>query len=279
MAAAVTVASWNMLAESFASPHSFPSCPSQYLRWSHRANVLRNVLQQHESDILCLQEVDMHDEIEGWLEVRGYDCRFFPRPADKPDGCLTCWKRDVFALVDDSSQPCHVSFDDYAFCGGRLGGRHNIATFVLLRHVATAHLVLVVNTHLYWHPEFPDVKLLQSFLMLSTLSSLLRTLQLLQQPAVLLCGDFNSLPNDPVYKFITSGKYDYQPHISHFMTPDAKLLLHLDAFKLTRCVCLWCECVWCVVCGVWCVCVGVCVCVVCCVLCLLKKLVPRSEST
>ncbi|KAE8648327.1 hypothetical protein Csa_023093 [Cucumis sativus] len=63
------------------------------------------------------------------------------------------------------------------------------------------HVVILANTHLYWDPEWADVKLAQAKYLLSRLA---RFKSLVAEnfectPSVLLAGDFNSTPGDKVH--------------------------------------------------------------------------------
>uniref|UniRef100_A0A1D1XVK6 Carbon catabolite repressor protein 4 4 n=2 Tax=Anthurium amnicola TaxID=1678845 RepID=A0A1D1XVK6_9ARAE len=69
------------------------------------------------------------------------------------------------------------------------------------------HLVIVANTHIYWDPEWADVKLAQAEYLLFRLSQFRRTVssKFGCSPSVIVAGDFNSIPGDMVYQFIVSG--------------------------------------------------------------------------
>lgn len=66
--------------------------------------------------------------------------------------------------------------------------------------------ILVCTAHIHWDPEFCDVKLIQTMMLSNELRSILddsaRTLRLAGQRdnvQLLLCGDFNSLPDSGEY--------------------------------------------------------------------------------
>ncbi|KAF5725786.1 carbon catabolite repressor protein 4 4 isoform X2 [Tripterygium wilfordii] len=69
------------------------------------------------------------------------------------------------------------------------------------------HIVVVANTHLYWDPELADVKLAQAKYLLSRLSQFKTTISDRYEcmPSVIVAGDFNSVPRDKVYQYLTSG--------------------------------------------------------------------------
>ncbi|CAI8588351.1 unnamed protein product [Vicia faba] len=67
--------------------------------------------------------------------------------------------------------------------------------------------LIVANTHIYWNPEWADVKLAQAKYLLSRLSQF-KTLvsdRFECTPEVIVAGDFNSQPGDPVYQYLISG--------------------------------------------------------------------------
>ncbi|GAB2263777.1 hypothetical protein Droror1_Dr00025911 [Drosera rotundifolia] len=69
------------------------------------------------------------------------------------------------------------------------------------------HIVIIANTHIYWDPEWVDVKLAQVKYLLSRLS-LFKSLVSEKfdcTPSVLVAGDFNSIPGDQVYQYLVSG--------------------------------------------------------------------------
>lgn len=76
---------------------------------------------------------------------------------------------------------------------------------------ALSQPILVCTAHIHWDPEFCDVKLIQTMMLSNELKSILdeipgqkfdsnSTIQLL------LCGDFNSLPDSGVIDFLSTGR-------------------------------------------------------------------------
>jgi len=60
-------------------------------------------------------------------------------------------------------------------------------------------MLCVANTHLYSHPEFPDVKLWQSHSLMTWLGDIVLPNSL----PLILCGDFNSEPRSAVYELMS----------------------------------------------------------------------------
>ncbi|PSN31480.1 CCR4-NOT transcription complex subunit 6-like-B [Blattella germanica] len=75
--------------------------------------------------------------------------------------------------------------------------------------------ILVCTAHIHWDPEFCDVKLIQTMMLSNELRSILEEASHNFRPGhkpdtnniqLLLCGDFNSLPDSGVIEFLTSGR-------------------------------------------------------------------------
>ena len=62
--------------------------------------------------------------------------------------------------------------------------------------IAAAQKIMVATAHIHWDPEFCDVKMVQTLMLVDQLQRLRK-----DQPRtqLLLCGDFNSLPGKHCY--------------------------------------------------------------------------------
>ncbi|XVE57248.1 hypothetical protein DITRI_Ditri04bG0076400 [Diplodiscus trichospermus] len=69
------------------------------------------------------------------------------------------------------------------------------------------HIVILANTHIYWDPEWADVKLAQAKYLLSCLAQFKTMVadKFECTPPLILSGDFNSTPGDKVYQYLISG--------------------------------------------------------------------------
>jgi endonuclease/exonuclease/phosphatase family metal-dependent hydrolase len=79
--------------------------------------------------------------------------------------------------------------------------RDNVALIVQLFDGKRNRSVIVANTHLYYHPEYEDVRLVQTRYLLQKLEQFKGN----EDCDVLLCGDFNATPFGAVYNYITQG--------------------------------------------------------------------------
>jgi CCR4-NOT transcription complex subunit 6 len=85
----------------------------------------------------------------------------------------------------------------------------------------------VANTHIYWDPEYEDVKLWQTWVLCQELEKLVWDRQL----PMLLCGDFNSMPDSAVYDLLSSDRRVRSDHPVFDMDvcgvlPKASMLTH-----------------------------------------------------
>ena len=142
------------------------------------------------------------------------------RTGNKCDGCAVFFKTSAFALVSSRAI-------EFKRSGVPLMDRDNVAIIALLRPT-TRHArnvrVAVANTHLLFNMKRGDIKLAQ----LACLFAELDDISKLPPPGassrkehaggatvpaqhcpVILCGDFNCTPFNPLYDFVTKGNLDY----------------------------------------------------------------------
>lgn len=204
-----SVMSYNILSQDLLCDNTYlyRHCNPPVLDWRNRFPNIIKELEQYSADIMCLQEVQedhYKQQIKPSLESLGYHCEFKRRTGLKPDGCAVIFKRERFSLVS-----CHPV--EYFRRGVPLMDRDNVGLIVLLRpidpHVSLSN-ICVANTHLLYNPRRGDIKLAQLAMLLAEIS---RVSQLPDSSVcpVLLCGDFNSVPWSPLYRFIKDRRLDY----------------------------------------------------------------------
>lgn len=159
-------------------------------------------------------------------EVHGAD-------AKSVDGCAIFYKKERFALIEQY----HVEFNEAAknmIEQQRQSAQHryhtkkldkylrrlckgNIALVLVLEEIGGADAqgrrrrgqrrkLCVANTHIYWDPEFADVKLWQTWVLCQELSKLVVNRNL----PLLLCGDFNSVPGSSCYTLLSTQQVSEQ---------------------------------------------------------------------
>ncbi|KAK9842562.1 hypothetical protein WJX81_006229 [Elliptochloris bilobata] len=126
-AGALRVMCYNTLADELAHEHAhelYRSSPRWCLDWRYRSGRLLAEVAHWRPDIGCLQEVDQLPTFQLQLAALGYDVRYVRRTGDRPDGCLTFWRRGCFREVSAEA----LRLRD-------LGLRDNVALLVLLEPI------------------------------------------------------------------------------------------------------------------------------------------------
>lgn len=143
------------------------------------------------------------------LSSPGYDCVYKRRTGTKTDGCAVCYNTKRFTTLS-------VRLLEFHRHDSELLDRDNVG-IVLLLQPTTAHgegirfrPICVANTHLLFNPRRGDVKLAQLAIVLAEIDSVVRQCKVEgHECEIILCGDFNSLPNMPLYQLIVTGQLYY----------------------------------------------------------------------
>ncbi|KAI4795816.1 hypothetical protein KUCAC02_029629 [Chaenocephalus aceratus] len=208
-----SVMSYNILSQQLLQDNAYlyRHCPPAVLSWDYRRPNLLAEIQQHDADILCLQEVQedhYEEQLKPALQALGYQCEFKKRTGSKPDGCAVIFKSSRLSLL--SSNPVEYFQRDDA-----LLDRDNVGLVLLLRpkdarsQSDASSFICVANTHLLYNPRRGDIKLAQLAILLAEINRLSRLPDGSTNPVV-LCGDFNSTPRSPLYSFLANGSLEYK---------------------------------------------------------------------
>jgi len=195
------VMTYNILAEVYAD---MDGIPKEALSWKYRLNNLITEINYYQPDILCLQEVDHFDDIKAKLE--GYLGYFKKRNGWHPDGSSIFFNAKRFKLLEEMTIELNDivtnTFLKENFKDLSRFHRDNIGIFLLLEDILTSKRICIGTTHLYWNPEFNDVKLMQAQ---EVVDSIFKFAKKNEANNVILTGDFNSEPDGGVYQYITTG--------------------------------------------------------------------------
>lgn len=226
------IATYNVLAEIYATQQQYPYCDFWALSWDYRfQNILREIMEAS-PDVVCLQEVQA-DHYENHLYAAmndaGYEGVYKQKTrqsmglAGKVDGCALFWRRTKFVLIESYSiefnelaqrQATQVlglnprSEEGVSFLN-RLS-KDNVAQLVVLELAQQSMgrsrgdaitQVCIANTHLYSNKDFPDVKLWQTWQLLQELETFVMSRG--TQLPLMICGDFNSTPDTAVYDLLS----------------------------------------------------------------------------
>ncbi|XP_061989037.1 carbon catabolite repressor protein 4 homolog 4 [Rosa rugosa] len=248
-----SLVSYNILAQAYVKSSLFPHSPSSCLKWKARSQAILSVLKNLGVDFLCLQEVDEYESFyKGNMESSGYSSTYIQRSGQKRDGCGIFYKHNMAELVLEdiidyndlvnSTQEGNVLDDDKQYDkdaiaskdpGSKNGSKSKstqdrgdpndprvrlkrdcvglIAAFKLKN--PSQNVVIVANTHIYWDPEWADVKLAQAKYLLSRLARFKKLVsdKFECTPSLIVAGDFNSTPGNKVYQYLISGNSSSAP--------------------------------------------------------------------
>ncbi|XP_057332197.1 CCR4-NOT transcription complex subunit 6-like [Microplitis mediator] len=239
-----TVMCYNVLCDKYATRQMYGYCPSWALEWEYRKKGILEEIRHYSADIISLQEVET-DQFYNFflpeLKREGYDGIFSPKSRAKTmaendrkyvDGCAIFYRTAKFTLIKEHL----VEFNQLAMANAegsdnmlnRVMPRDNIGLAALLRTTEAAwdngipsdpaqiqQPILVCTAHIHWDPEYCDVKLIQTMMLSNELRTMLEQASQSFRPGhkpdasnvqLLLCGDFNSLPDSGVIEFLTSGR-------------------------------------------------------------------------
>ncbi|NXT98617.1 ANGE2 protein, partial [Buphagus erythrorhynchus] len=204
------VMSYNILSQNLLedNSHLYKHCRQRLLFWTYRFPNILQEIKELDADVLCLQEVQedhYRAEIKSSLESLGYHCEYKMRTGRKPDGCAICFKTSKFSLI--SSTPVEFFRRDIP-----LLDRDNVGLVLLLQprfHCNTSAAICIANTHLLYNPRRGDIKLTQLAMLLAEIASVAPQKHGSFCP-IIICGDFNSVPGSPLYRFIKEGKLNYE---------------------------------------------------------------------
>ncbi|KAM7536564.1 hypothetical protein Aperf_G00000084510 [Anoplocephala perfoliata] len=222
------VMSYNVLSANYATMNQFPYCPSWAIDWEYRRRGILEELRRYTPHVICLQEIDT-DQFEAVfqpeLAKNNYEGIFVVKTrahtkdaaaARKVDGCAIFWDSTKFNQVatfkHEFGYSCsHLGFKPSSELIERVMIRDNVAIDVILEvknsGAANGRRFCVTTGHIHWDPECSDVKLIQTILWTSELWQKLEQLNgtgAARMP-VILCGDFNSLPQSGVVEFLSTG--------------------------------------------------------------------------
>ncbi|KAG5857573.1 hypothetical protein ANANG_G00020890 [Anguilla anguilla] len=211
-----TVMSYNILAQDLleANRELYQHCAPEVLAWEFRfQNILREFV-KWDPDILCLQEVQenhYNEQLHPALSDMGYVCVYKRRTGTKTDGCAICFRRARFSQLS-------LRVVEYCRPQMEMLDRDNVGLVLLLQPISLqgsevtmlGSPLCVANTHLLFNPRRGDVKLAQLAILLAEIDLIVKSLPLKGAGCpIVLCGDFNSVPNMPLYNFITTSQLYY----------------------------------------------------------------------
>ena len=186
----LSVLSYNILCDKYATPSLYGYSPSEALSWNYRKQIVLGEIKEHDTDLVCLQEVDNESFTTYFrreLAYKDYRGVFWPKSraktmADKEaklvDGCAIFFKNSKYICLDKQLIDfAHIAINRPDMKGehdtfNRVMPRDHIAIVAFLENRVTGSRMIVVNAHIFWDEAFKDVKLVQVAILMEQISLL-----------------------------------------------------------------------------------------------------------
>lgn len=222
------VVTYNILADLYAdSDYSrstlFPYCPPYALAIDYRKQLFMKEILGYNADIICLQEVDgkIFDlDLVPFLRMSDYVGTYKPKGLTA-EGLATFFNSQKFSLVRnyglnigenistlDIFEDLWLKIRNNEPLVKRITERSTAVQVTTIKAIDSNQIVVVANTHLYFHPDADHIRLLQIAFGLKYVEYVYRqTKEELQLDAndisIIFCGDFNSFPQCGIFKLMT----------------------------------------------------------------------------
>lgn len=190
---------WNILSQTLGTKKdNFINCPAEALNWTTRRWRILEEIIQHDPDIICLQEVDHFKLIKKALCSIGYHGRFVPKPDSPcihlednngPDGCAIFYKKQKLELVNKASKTLEI--------WGVKSNQVILGLNLLVKE--SGKEICVATTHL----KARNGTLLSNLRNEQGKDILAWLEKVREDRPVILTGDFNADPTEPIYKTMT----------------------------------------------------------------------------
>lgn len=172
-------------------------CPDEALTWDVRKYQILQEIIQNNPDVICLQEVDHFKFLQSMLKTQNYEGIFFPKPDSPclyikenngPDGCAIFYKRNKYEVINCATRVLEV---------WRVQS-NQVAIALNLRVHETGREFTVATTHL----KARNGALLSKLRNEQGKDLLQFVHSVADNRPVIMCGDFNAEPIEPVYSTI-----------------------------------------------------------------------------
>jgi CCR4-NOT transcription complex subunit 6 len=239
---------YNILCDKYCTRQLYGYCPPWALSWDYRKKLILDEIRHYNADVVSLQEVEteqFYTYFQPELKKDGYAGVFSAKSRARTmaeqdrkhvDGCAIFYKSAKFRVIKDHlvefNQLAIEAADGSHDMINRVMTKDNIGLALLLETtdgvwsngppsdvISRKQLVLVATCHVHWDPEFCDVKLIQTMMLMHRLQSIIKDVQSTylspggsttgmdcNQLALILCGDLNSLPDSGVVEYLSNGR-------------------------------------------------------------------------
>lgn len=228
--AELRVVCYNILAAYYsqtqvATRSMYPYCPPTALDFAYRQPLIGRELARLDADIVFLQECSFSTFRKFLVPLFGdrFHVRVTLKASKVSEGCVVLVRKEAFDVIEDKDvlfrklfrssaafRPalCEVAAKWPNFLRGVLPHMTTIFQLSVVRHVQTSEVLVLANTHLFFHPLAKHIRLLQIMCLLQQVQELREQHRAegAELPRVIFGGDLNCNPETAVVKLLLEGK-------------------------------------------------------------------------
>ncbi|KAL1513901.1 hypothetical protein ABEB36_003240 [Hypothenemus hampei] len=223
------VVSYNILADLYCdSDHTrevlFPYCPPYALSIDYRKQLILKEIIGYNADLLCLQEVDRKIykyDLQPTLSRLGYESTYYNKGTDVAEGLAFFYNSSRFVLLDSEKlifaqevnknplfKDIWEKIQENEKLVSRVLARSTTLQLNVIGSLENNEVLIVANTHLYFHPDADHIRLLHGCFAIRYLENVASEIEKRyegKRVSLIFCGDFNSVPSCGIYQLYTTG--------------------------------------------------------------------------
>ncbi|KAK9888902.1 hypothetical protein WA026_001123 [Henosepilachna vigintioctopunctata] len=203
---------------------AFSYCPSEVLAIDYRKQLIYQELKGYNADIICLQEIDnreYNNYFREKLSELGYVSKFHRKGHNISEGLLCATRKTRYQLLSCQQvvltealrikklfEPLNQLLNKNRDLKKSFMKQSTSLQVTTLKCKEVNRIMVIGNTHLYYHPSATAIRLLQAHIITSYLSDVKKRMSCEWknfEVDVILCGDFNSSPGGAIYNFLSEG--------------------------------------------------------------------------
>ncbi|OAF70069.1 hypothetical protein A3Q56_02178 [Intoshia linei] len=212
-----SVVSYNILAQGYTQLSNFPWLPYSHLRNITRLPILIDEIRALNANVVCMQEVEgafLKSHLEGAMAMLGYKCvskmrSYINNKLRYIEGCATFYKNiklkrfnaeKLTDIFENSMKKYNINSNDHRVVSKLIKKMPDV--ILTSEFEFNGKTFIVANTHINY-ADFVNFNK-QVFEVISAVEYLKQFKS--NNVPIVICGDFNSVPESAMYSFMTTGK-------------------------------------------------------------------------
>eukprot|EP00397_Hematodinium_sp_SG-2012_P013756 GEMP01013977.1.p1 GENE.GEMP01013977.1~~GEMP01013977.1.p1 ORF type:complete len:566 (+),score=114.99 GEMP01013977.1:85-1782(+) len=218
----IRVMSFNLLAPMYLrkkeyTDEVYPYCTPTQLSWDYRFQLIAKEILAINPDIACLQEVQAstYTDLYTVFPQSEFLHLFWPRKydnsADLTEGCALALRKDKFELLDNKDVLLRKELLDDGVMGQDwtqnswaptvktvIENLGTVAQICTVKEKRTGKVLVICNTHLFYHPDACHIRVLQVAKLIEILAPIVKK----TGATPIIVGDLNALPGSACMRLL-----------------------------------------------------------------------------